>query len=247
MLNIHPNAFQFVELEMLTRLDVITSQSTVLNHRLGEMVIRPEAWRGWTVLSTRPLWNNLESINLVIDSEELAECDGTMIDTDGNARFARYYTIPIGYLFRFLFHEQSTESLTQLTIKFEYITGWKLSLEVVQDIVTSCPNIKKLGLTNWPATNKCLTKFWEGLSELEEVTLECCKSLGNVAFVGTDIENPVFLRSASKPIKIYMLAFYIFGLIHLHLFFVWNRIENSFIVGLGPNAENLGHFIQIGS
>ncbi len=65
------------------------------------------------------------------------------------------------------------------------------------DIVKSCPNLKKLKISTWPGTNKALTKLWKGLLALEEVTLENCDGLGNVAFVGEDVGNPVFLKLKS--------------------------------------------------
>ncbi len=146
---------------------------------------------------TRPRWPALKIVDITVDGKV-----GCVWDMYGRRRIedcSKELALPTTALFRFLFWEVVRANMTELSIRFVDGKG-KKELEVpnVEDIVKSCPNLKKIKLGNWMGTNKQLVELWNGLLGLEEISLENCKELGNVAFVGEDVGNPVFLRLESK-------------------------------------------------
>jgi len=58
--------------------------------------------------------------------------------------------------------------------------------------------LTKLTLVGWNPVNTNFIKLWEGLKLLETLCIENCPSLGNVGFIGTDTENPVFIGLKRK-------------------------------------------------
>ncbi len=61
------------------------------------------------------------------------------------------------------------------------------------------PNLTnyKLTIKLWPGSNRAISTLWRGLRHLEKVCFGGCENLGNVAFVGDYLEEPLFLRENS--------------------------------------------------
>lgn len=128
----------------------------------------------------RPCWPSLKVLNMNVDlkSAFYPELD------------------ELHLLFDVCFGNFVRPQLTELTLNFE--SKLRVLAPMTEDIANSCPNLKKLEISNWPGTNKSLIKLWSGLRALEQVTFESCTGLGNVAFVGEDVGDPVFLKLKSK-------------------------------------------------
>lgn len=139
----------------------------------------------------RPRWPRLKALDITVDSEELEELIGMNVGTQ-----------EVAELFgEFLFGEGMVrEELEELRIGYDEEAAKREDLPCPRtaDLRMSCANIKKLVLFNWVGTNKALSKLWSGLQVLNELTLENCRALGNVGFVGEDRENPTFLMMKSK-------------------------------------------------
>ncbi len=126
----------------------------------------------------RPHWPALKSLEINVDS--LGDCDSEL-----------------GRLFKFFFRDIERPQLEEICLKFERNVG-HLDVPRAEDIVKSCPNLKRLRIVNWPGKQKALISLWRGLRNLEEVSLEYCGDMGNVAFVGEDVQNPVFFQLKSR-------------------------------------------------
>jgi len=153
----------------------------------------------WNV--ARPDWPALKILELNVNSKKAWETETPNQDT--------------ALIFKFLWKDIVRGQLAELSLKFEDGKGKDgVAIPKTEDIVSGCPNLKKLRIENWPGTNKQLTKLWSGLPGLEEVSLEYCKELGNVGFVGEDVNNPVFFRLESKLTLIkYKLELFSFPLV----------------------------------
>lgn len=103
-------------------------------------------------------------------------------------------------IFNFFFEGICRQRMEELNLSFQIGAG-RVALPRAEDIVTACPNLKRIKLVAWPGTDVELVKLWNGLPGLEEVSLEHCKYVGNAAFVGEDVKNPVFLKLKSKNSK----------------------------------------------
>lgn len=135
---------------------------------------------GYDVAVDANRWPNLKKLSMCVDSGHLERGER------------------INNLYDHLFGANNTHhQLTQLTMFFEGVSSGGVCPSAAA-IVSSCPNVKKLELKNWPGTNKALSKLWAGLHNLEQVCLNNCLEMGNVAFVGEDKGNPVFLGLHSK-------------------------------------------------
>lgn len=146
----------------------------------------------------RPKWPALKGLDIIVDGK-----DGYMWDTDRKTRFAditRVIHQPTMGLFRVLFGDGVVRTnMSGLSIRFvDEKEKKELTVPRTEEIVKSCPNLKKIVLTNWVGTNKQLVDLWRGLLELEEIYLYNCKELGNVAFVGGNVGCPVFLGLKSR-------------------------------------------------
>lgn len=143
-----------------------------------------------------PRWSRLNELDISVDSERLPA-----------TRFCP--SKPTKMLYNFFFAYEGRPSVTVLALRFAEMENTKLPCPRVDDIVTSCGNLRKLTLVNWLGTNKALSRFWLGLYALEELHLENCKLLGNVAFVGKDFEKPVFFQLKSKYKRLIINVFLI--------------------------------------
>ncbi len=134
--------------------------------------------------NVRPYWPALKTLEINVNSKTAEETNTPTQDT--------------ALLFKFLWKDIVREKLTGLSLRFqdEKVNG-ELAIPKTEDIVSACPNLKKLRIENWPGISKQLTKLWNGLPRLEELALEYCKDLENADFVGNDFENPVFLQLIS--------------------------------------------------
>lgn len=124
----------------------------------------------------RPSWTTLKILKINVDKAS----EQVMTTEDFNV------------LYDFFFKNIVRHQLTELSITFE--TERKVACPSTKDIVQSCPNLRNMKISNWPGTNKALTRLWSGLPALEQVTLENCTGLGNSAFIGKDVGKPVFLK-----------------------------------------------------
>ncbi len=143
--------------------------------------------------SNRPEWPALKHLDITVDDK-----DGMCMDFIGKTRFEDIelgYFQPTSVLFAFFFRDIVRSNMTDISLQFD---GDNLPLPKLEDIAVSCPNLKRVKLRNWLGTNKALANLWSGLKKLEDISLEYCKNLGNVAFVGSDVGNPVFLGLKSK-------------------------------------------------
>ncbi len=153
-----------------------------------------------TAEEIRPEWPALKVLEITVDGKT-----GYVWDVDRNERFGDIERV-IGQsthmLFKFLFGNGIVRTnMTELSIHFaEWRGKKKVAVPKVEEIAESCPNLKRIKLGNWMGTNKQLAELWEELPYLEEISLENCKELGNVAFVGEEIEYPVFFCLESKLI-----------------------------------------------
>jgi len=69
-------------------------------------------------------------------------------------------------------------------------------------LATGCPMLKRLTIIRWNPVNSGFVRLWEELPLLEEIWLENCPSLGNVSFVGKNLESPAFLQLSRKLLLI---------------------------------------------
>lgn len=68
----------------------------------------------------------------------------------------------------------------------------------IEEILINCENLVKIEIRGWPCKDNIkFSKLWEGLPFLEEVILAKCKYLGDVAFTGTNLDEPSFLKLKS--------------------------------------------------
>lgn len=155
-----------------------------------------------------PDWPNLKCLELNVDGKVGHAWDyGAMMNLDPSVSFE---VMSVRGLYRLFFKNVVRMNMTELDLNF-LDSGWRDVVPVPKcgDIVVSCPNLKKIKLGNWKGTNKGLVTLWNGLASLEEVELEGCENLGNVAFVGEDVQEPVFLKLKSKClfIEVYLIGF----------------------------------------
>lgn len=136
----------------------------------------------------KPEWPALSTVHLTVDSMELEELIGLDLGPQDTTQ-----------LLEFLFEDVVREKLTELMLRFDEKSARKGDLPCPRtgNIVSSCPNLKILSLGNWVGTNKALSKMWAGLQHLEQLVLEDCRALGNVAFVGENKELPTFFKLKS--------------------------------------------------
>jgi len=101
----------------------------------------------------------------------------------------------------FLFFPSSRCFLSELKISFDpsllnvSIPSHLLS---ARKITAGLTWLTQLTLVRWNPVNKAFVLLWNRLPHLEELWIEDCPSLGNVGFVGFNLENPVFLKLTSK-------------------------------------------------
>lgn len=133
----------------------------------------------------RPLWPSLRVLDITIDSKRLAPTGlfpATVTYTEA--------------LLHFLFVGICRPAVDQLCLRYSDNVE-DLPVPKSEYLISACPYLKKLVLVNWQGTNRSLAQLWAGLPHLENVYLERCTSLGNVAFFGEDVERPVFLKLES--------------------------------------------------
>jgi hypothetical protein len=63
-----------------------------------------------------------------------------------------------------------------------------------KNLINGLCGLKKLTLVRWNPVNKAFIHLWTGLLTLEELWIEDCPSLGNVGFIGEDLDAPAFLK-----------------------------------------------------
>lgn len=149
---------------------------------------------------TIPQWDNLEKLDILVDlnSEYVDFVSENQVVFNPVARFKS----GTKRLFNLMFKNGRHENLTELGLKYCACIDGEDTVPApvpkAEDIVKACPNLKKLTLKRWQGTNKALVELWKGLDKLEEVTLDTCRNLGNVAFVGMDVDKPVFCNLTSK-------------------------------------------------
>lgn len=203
LVNLHPAVVNYINMDNLERLIVFSSKSCVLklvdqamNEQLALALALPFE------LAVRPDWPMLRVLHLTIDSNLLCKAIEAILLPEGvgpvGAIKTIYYPVaPLLHLFRFMFSGSVFENLDELAIDFKYRLV-EVSNGTAENIARSCANVTKLKLSNWTGTNKGITHLWRGMTRLEEVVIKACPKLGNVAFVGEDVENPVFRRLESK-------------------------------------------------
>ncbi len=139
-----------------------------------------------------PKWPKLEILDLMIDYREMSGDD--FMPESLTKEFLRFLFGP----------GRKREKLRELALRFSpYLVDMvydesQLPIPRVKDITGSCQLVTKLTLENWLGTNKAVTMFWKGLPLLEEVVLDKCEGLADVAFVGKEREDPVFLKLKCK-------------------------------------------------
>lgn len=134
-----------------------------------------------------PLWPALEKMEVNIDSKEI-----------GSGPYGAYDSVKTKKLLELLFASAKRPKLVELRVGFAWECGENLPCPRSMDIIENCGNLTKIYLQNWMGTNRALSLLWNGLLLLEEVTLDQCKMLADVAFVGEDRENPTFFKLQSN-------------------------------------------------
>lgn len=182
------NVHGYMFCEELPNLEKLTIESTARS-------CYAFTWLGpWRFISIPvPKWPKLKTLDITIDSVKLTK----------NGQFpAKNIDELYNFLFVYAPETEKRVKLRMLAIRFsrepEGCEVEQLPVPKVQDITRSCPLVTKLILANWLGTNKAVAMFWEGLPFLEEVVLDNCEQLGDVAFVGKDKDDPVFLKLTGK-------------------------------------------------
>lgn len=122
----------------------------------------------------RPEWPALKTVKLRVNSTRSENNQDTAI------------------LYNFFWDDADWEQVTELSLSFA--RNMELPLPNTEDIVSSMPNLKVLQLANWIGSNADVTKFWIGLTRLQQVTLDSCERIGNEAFLGDTPAKPQFLN-----------------------------------------------------
>lgn len=113
---------------------------------------------------------------------------------------------PVTTLYKILFGtcRPSLESLS-LLYGSKMLDTWSnenFAHPSIPSIISSCPNITKLVLYNFPEVdNIVFSKLWSGLALLEEVRIVKCKHLGDQGFIGEDEARPTFFQLKRKFIQ----------------------------------------------
>lgn len=151
---------------------------------------------------------NLERIKLIIDSIYL---QNTSWFEDG-VIYATNEVRPIEDLLLFLFCSCVRLKLHDIYIGYDAKLNNKTSVSEsnnsiakIVDLSRCCPNLSKLTLFQWPGTNKWISKIWTGLPHLQDVCFDHCNQLGNVAFIGENVEAPLCFCPKSKSISPYLI------------------------------------------
>lgn len=142
----------------------------------------------------RPEWTNLKKLELHMSGRELGK------NIDGKRGLSRE-------ILDFFFVGIKREKMEELTLGFKPNYQMRVTKDEnipfpkMKDVMDCCPNLTILKISFWPGSNKAISMLWSGLPLLEELTLDSCKNLGNVAFVGADKEKPTFFRLKSKQLS----------------------------------------------
>lgn len=142
----------------------------------------------------QPEWPKLRVLEICVDGVE-----GTCWNYAGVKKMDEIHGICIQStrnLFNFLFLGVKRVNLTELSLEFVREGGGVVPK--AEMIVESCPNLKRIRLRNWMGKQKGLLVLWGGLDGLEEISLEYCKNVGDVSFVGLDVQKPILFRLKSK-------------------------------------------------
>lgn len=170
MVNLHG---RMIPLPM-PNLEKLTISST------SESSLIPEVWK-----TVRKQWPALKIINVYVDSNML---DSTIVGLDETMK-QFICTIPDSTtsLMKFLFVGIQRLAVTEVSLAFDQ------NVHVEDDTVkaatflgVSCPNMKKLSLVNWTATNETVIRILSDVKSLEELCLDNCNKIGNQAFIKTD-------------------------------------------------------------
>ncbi len=118
-----------------------------------------------TLGSARPEWPKLKTLDITVDGNI-----GYCWDVIGKGSFEDIIETrkrKTSLLFKELFPDTVRVNMTELSLQFvAEKEHTKLAVPKTDDIVNSCPNLKKLKLRNWQGKNSALVKLWNGLPGL---------------------------------------------------------------------------------
>jgi len=148
--------------------------------QLTKLIINSTAWSAlFQDLGNDPDWPKLTSISILFDGGNVA----------------------LSNLTNFLFKDKFRPSVYNLSIVYDedvcnedFLSGSISCRALARNFV----NLKILEIVRWNVKNVSFLKLWEGLTQLEELTVEDCSTFGNVALIGPHPAQPIFLQLKSK-------------------------------------------------